>query len=115
MTTATKLKLWKAQFLPTSDTELYAAPENAHCQIQKVVLVNVDASTAYNATIFHNISSETGSDVNALVLELELQPKESITVTELTGIILNPTERIVAKADTADKITAHGYGTELVQ
>lgn len=114
MTIATKKKLWQAQFLSTTDTALYDAPENAHCQVVKVVLVNTDAS-ARTATIYHNIASVLGNDVNALELSFSVEAGESKTVTTMTGIILNPQDRIVMSADAAGVVTAHGYGVELQQ
>ena len=113
MTTATKKKLWKAQYLKTTNTTLYTAPQVTRCEIAKVVLVNTDASTTYDATIYLNVNGETGGNEAAITLNVTVQPEESKTVTELTGMVLEPQDKIVAQANVADKITIHGSGTEL--
>jgi len=92
-----------------ANTELYTAQANERVRILAATAVNDTTTSKYIS--FHRVPSGGAvGDANIIVNQKVLGSRESVSLWELLGQVLEPGDILSAIAETADQITVHISG-----
>lgn len=92
-----------------TDTTLYTALANTRVKILAASVVNDTTVSKYIS--FHRVpSGESAGDVNVIINQKVVGLRESVSLWELVGQVLEPGDSLSAIAETADQLTVHISG-----
>lgn len=95
----------------TSNADLYTVPSSTQAVVSTIFVSNVTATEA-TCRIFIREGGATAAVGNALIYDAPVAANDFTAIT--TGITLGETDVITVQSGTADSLTFHAYGSEIV-
>jgi hypothetical protein len=95
----------------TSNADLYAVPASTEVIVSSLAITNVTATDA-TYRIYVRAAGATAADSNALVKDATAGANTTTTIG--IGISLAATDVLTVQSGTADAVTFHAFGTEVV-
>lgn len=96
----------------TSAVTLYTVAANLRARINKLTVINTNATTVRLLTVYLVPSGDTADDGNVLVKQVGLGPYDSITVAESISHNLESGDSVQFLQDAGSDLIAHISGTE---
>ena len=96
----------------TTAVTLYTVATNLRARINKLTVLNTNATTTRLLTVYLVPSGDSAADANALIKQYSIGPYDAITVAEAIAHSLDEGDSVQFLQDTGTDLIAHISGTE---